>query len=65
MSIAPGDTLQVGPARTLFTLTGLRMVGAAPDGRFLAFREPPPRLPTEIIVVQNWLQELTRLVPKP
>ena len=64
VSIAPGDTLQVGPARTLFTLTGLRMVGAAPDGRFLAFREPPPRLPTEIIVVQNWLQELTQLVPK-
>jgi serine/threonine protein kinase/Tol biopolymer transport system component len=65
VSVAPGDTLQVGPAKTLFPLNGLRFVGAAPDGRLLAFKEPPPKLPTEIVVVQNWLQELTRLVPRP
>jgi serine/threonine protein kinase/Tol biopolymer transport system component len=63
VSIAPGDTLQVGDAKTLFQLTNLRIVAAAPDGRFLAFREPPRPRPTEIVVVQNWLNELTRLVP--
>ena len=63
VSIAPGDTLRVGPAQTLFQLANFRMIGAAPDGRFLAFREPPTELPTEIVVVQNWLQELIRLVP--
>jgi hypothetical protein len=62
--VAPGDTLRVGPARTLFPLNNLRLVAAAPDGRFLAFREPPTPRPTEIVVVQNWLQELTQLVPK-
>jgi hypothetical protein len=40
------------------------LVGAAPDGRVLAFREALPKLPTEIVVVQNWLQELTGLVPR-
>jgi Tol biopolymer transport system component len=64
VSVAPGNTLQVGAARTLFSLNDLRFIGAAPDGRLLAFREPPPKLPTEIVVVQNWLQELTRLVPR-
>jgi dipeptidyl aminopeptidase/acylaminoacyl peptidase len=63
--IAPGDTLRAGAARTLFSIDNLRMVGAAPDGRFLAFREPPPSLPTEIVVVQNWAAELNRLVPAP
>jgi hypothetical protein len=63
VSVAPGNTLQVGAVRTLFPLNNLRFVGAAPDGRLLALREPPPKLPTEIVVVQNWLQELTRLVP--
>jgi dipeptidyl aminopeptidase/acylaminoacyl peptidase len=64
VSVAPGDALQVGPAKTLFPLTNLRVIAAAPDGRFLAFREPPPPRPTEIVVVQNWLRELTRLVPR-
>ena len=65
VSIAPGNTLQVGPAQTLFQLGDLRFIGAAPDGRFLAFKEPPAELPTEIVVVQNWLEQLNRLVPKP
>jgi Tol biopolymer transport system component len=63
VSVAPGDPVQVGPARTLFPLNNLRFVAAAPDGRLLAFQEPPVPRPTEIVVVQNWLQELTRLVP--
>jgi serine/threonine-protein kinase len=61
VSIAPGDTLRAGTARTLFPLDNLRFVGAAPDGRFLAVREPPVEPPTEIVVVQNWVQELARL----
>jgi Tol biopolymer transport system component len=65
VSIASGDTLRAGAARTLFPLDNLRFVGAAPDGRFLAFREPPVEPPTEIVVVQNWVQELARLVPRP
>ena len=65
VSVGPGSALQVGTARTLFPLNNLRFVGAAPDGRLLAFRESPPKLPTEIVVVQNWLEELTRLVPQP
>jgi len=64
VSIAPGDALQVGQTKTLFPINGLRLVGAAPDGRVLAFREALPKLPTEIVVVQNWLQELTGLVPR-
>jgi serine/threonine protein kinase/Tol biopolymer transport system component len=65
VSVAEGDTLRVGAAKTLFRLANLRIIGAAPDGRFLAFREPPPEPTTEIVVVQDWLQELNRLVPKP
>ena len=64
VSIAPGDTLQVGAARTLFPLDNLRIVGVSRDGRFLALREPPVDPPIEIVVVQNWLQALTRLVPQ-
>jgi Tol biopolymer transport system component len=63
VSVAAGDALQVGPAKTLFPLTNLRVIAAAADGRFLAFREPPPPRPTEIVVVQHWLRELTSLVP--
>jgi hypothetical protein len=65
VSVAPGDTLRVGSAQTLFPLGNMRFVAAAPDGRFLAFREPPVQPATEIVVVQNWLEELTRLVPRP
>ena len=64
VSIAPGDRLQIGAARTLFPLENLRIVGVAPDGRFLSFREPRQDPETEIVVVQNWLQELNRLVPR-
>ena len=57
VSIATGDTLRAGAARTLFPPRNLWFVGAAPDGRLLAFREPPIELPTEIIAVQNRSQE--------
>ena len=64
VTIAPGDRLQVGPARSLFPLANLRVAGVSPDGkRFLVVRVPPVQPPTEIVVVQDWLRELTRLIP--
>lgn len=64
VSVAAGDRLQVGAPRTLFMLGDLQVVAASPDGsRFLAVRIPRVAPRTEIVVVQNWLQELSRLVP--
>jgi WD40 repeat protein len=34
-----------------------------PDGRFVMVREPDPTRTREIVVVQNWTEELKRLVP--
>ena len=64
VSVAPGDRLQVGAPRTLFMLGDLQVVTVSPDGRrFLAVRLPPVPPRTDIVVVQNWLHELSRLVP--
>ena len=44
------------------------MYGVAVDGRFLVLREPDRSTdapPARIVVVQNWLEELKRLVPAP
>jgi serine/threonine-protein kinase len=58
--------------RTLFQVTGrFRTSGNAaaydvmPDGRFVAVTEPasPPPAARQIVVVQNWIDELTQLVP--
>ena len=66
VSVSFGDRLQVGEARTLVPTTGLRIFGISPDGaRFLGGRFPRVDPPTEIVVVENWLQELRRLVPSP
>jgi serine/threonine-protein kinase len=35
----------------------------APDGRFIVVKAGPPRPITEITLVQNWFEELTRRVP--
>ena len=34
-----------------------------PDGRFLMVRGPDPTSTREIVVVQNWFEEVKRLVP--
>jgi hypothetical protein len=49
------------------TRAGFRPYDLAPDGRFLIVRSDQPdaggaKAP-EIVVVQNWLEELKRLVP--
>jgi dipeptidyl aminopeptidase/acylaminoacyl peptidase len=64
VSIGAGERLQVGAARTLFELGDLNIEGVSSDGsRFFSVRVPRVDPPREIVVVQNWLQELARLVP--
>ena len=58
------DGLQVGAPRTLFPTNNLFVNGISPDGkRFFGTRLSRVDPPTEIVVAQNWLQELNRLVP--
>jgi len=43
---------------------GGRLYDASPDGqRFLALKQVDTPEPTTIVVVQNWFEELKRLVP--
>jgi hypothetical protein len=77
VAVAPGDTLDLGAPQTLFLVSdpsaalGSNTFGnwgaayhATPDGsRFLMVYRPPLQPLTEIVVVQNWLEELKRLVP--
>ena len=68
-----GPTLVAGRQRVLFELpmrpivTGFRPYDLAPDGRFLIVRIDEPGAgtakPPEIVVVQNWFEELKRRVP--
>jgi hypothetical protein len=67
-----GSSFTWGTARPLFPasytnflgLTGPRNYDVAPDGRFLMIKEGSnDRAPEPIIVVQNWAEELKRLVP--
>ena len=46
--------------------TVTRMYDVAPDGeRFLMVKDRIVESPPQIVVVQNWLEELKRLVPEP
>jgi Tol biopolymer transport system component len=63
-------TLTVGTPRLLFegkygASAQVRGYDVAPDGRFLMVqsKERPPVSAVEMILVQNWLEELKRLVP--
>ena len=40
-----------------------RTYDVAPDGRFLMIREDTSLAPASLVVVQNWIEELKRLVP--
>ena len=63
-SFAPGNAQVVFGGRTLAPAFG-RSYDISPDGkRFLMIKEPTrDASSTEIILVQNWFQELERLVP--
>ena len=59
-----GDRAQVGVPRTLFDTENLSSLSPAGDGsRFLAVKEPRVDPTTQIVVVQNWAEELKRIVP--
>jgi serine/threonine-protein kinase len=72
VAVPAGDALRPGAAsrlfsRTWFTGTGLTAAGAydvAPDGRFVMIDAgPDPPEPPRMVVVLDWLDELSRLVP--
>jgi dipeptidyl aminopeptidase/acylaminoacyl peptidase len=63
-SIRIGATLEVGAVRTLFPLRDVGSISVAKDGRLLAIRTPPSVPPQRIVVVQHWMDELTRAVPR-
>jgi eukaryotic-like serine/threonine-protein kinase len=52
-----------GPYMTLSSVSG-RTYDISPDGRrFLMVKRPANRAPPQIVIVQNWFEELRRLVP--
>ena len=58
-----GERAQVGVPRTLFDTENLISFSPAADGsRFLAIKQPRLDPTTQIIIVQNWLEELKRIV---
>ena len=77
VEVEPEPTLRVSPPAVLWEEpyydqpvgTGTRQYHVAPDGLFLMIRQGAATdnssAPPEIILVQNWLDELQRLVPSP
>ena len=73
VSVRPGDALVVGRPAVLFekahppVLTGSRSYDVSPDGRFAMITSGDTGSDTDatpnVIVVQNWFEELRRLVP--
>ena len=67
-----GGTVSLGAPRELFDgnyrARSTREYHVGPDGRFLMLKdssEGDGENPTQIVLVQNWFEELTRLVPVP
>ena len=70
VDVNTGDTFERGTPRPLFPdryhFTLSRNWDLAPDGRFLMITQGgAPTASPEIVVVENWFEELTRLVPVP
>ena len=73
VAVQSGTTLVAGRPRVLFEFAMLAQAGGnrpydiAPDGRFLIIRsgqaEGSGDTAASLIVVQNWTEELKRLVP--
>jgi Tol biopolymer transport system component len=77
VSVSLGETLELGEARTLFVTNdpgatenvaffgnaGTSHDVSADGTRFLMIRRPADPPATEIVVVQNWFEELKRIVP--
>ena len=63
--IPPGATFSVGTQRVLFSVVPFAVVGAVPsfslspdDRRFLMLREGEAGQPGELVVAENWVQQL-------
>jgi hypothetical protein len=63
--ISPGPTFSVGAQRVLFSAVPYSNVGAVPafwlspdDKRFLVLREGEAGQPGELVVAENWVQQL-------
>ena len=71
VAVQPGTTLVAGRPHVLFELAipagGPRSYDIAPDGRFVIIRSAQAAAggaaASTLIVVQNWTEELKRLVP--
>jgi serine/threonine-protein kinase len=66
VAIKPGADLAFNPAVELFDRPYAASYDIASDGRFVMIPPPPqdgPSAPRGIVVVQNWTEELKRLVP--
>jgi serine/threonine protein kinase/Tol biopolymer transport system component len=63
LGIDPGPPLVVAQPERLFELESLGAYDVAADGRFLFVDLPSDIAPREIDIVQNWFEELQRLVP--
>jgi serine/threonine-protein kinase len=69
--VQAGRAIVAGRPQALFELAmlaqggGNRPYDSAPDGRFFVIRtgQPEAGTPPQIVVVQNWFEELKRLVP--
>ena len=72
----PGDTVQIGSPTAIFEGTyyaipsTIRQHHVAPDGRFLMMKDAAGdasdgQMPTQVVLVQNWFEELTARVPIP
>ena len=71
VDVDTADTFERGTPRQMFPDKYHSSLGGgnydlAPDGRFLMITQGgTPTASPEIVVVQNWFEELTRLVPVP
>ena len=70
VTVRPGQTLSVGRPQLLFEFpmlrpsTGNRPYDVTPDGRFVMIRTGSGEdSSSNMILVQNWFEELKRLVP--
>jgi hypothetical protein len=73
VDVQAGTKLVAGRPHLLFEFPMLPILGSqrpydiAPDGRFLIIRSSQPEAaaapPPNLILVQNWFEELKRLVP--
>ena len=76
VTFASGDSVRIGSPTAIFAGTyfaqpnGVRQHHVAPDGRFLMMRDALPdasdaQIPTQVVLVQNWFEELKARVPVP